>query len=73
MAIGKVKSFVAFTLLALCVVSFSIGTAQAAKKIVMRANIEQNPKSYPDDPRVMGTIKFQELMKQKVGDKFEVP
>ena len=72
MAIGKVKSFVAFTLLALCVVSFSIGTAQAAKKIVMRANIEQNPKSYPDDPRVMGTIKFQELMKQKVGDKFEV-
>lgn len=68
----KIGVMLAVLVMTLCVTIGAPNSAQSENKIIMRANIEQNPKSYPDDPRVLGTIKFQELMKQKVGDKFEM-
>lgn len=72
MVIRSIQAKSSALMVILCIVLSVFYTTQASAKIIMRANIEQNPKSYPDDPRVMGTLKFQELMKQKVGDKFEM-
>lgn len=74
MRLNRMKFLVTKVIMVLiiCALFGGFNTVQASGKTIFRANIEQNPKSFPDDPRVLGTLKFQELMKEKVGDKFEM-
>lgn len=56
----------------LCMTVLAVGSAQAAKKIIMKINAPNNPKAFGDQPQVIQTIEFKRIMEEKFPGQVEV-